>query len=52
MGTIRLIVDGPGYTAPTEVGVDQLSELLTNPKNRLWLDIIDHRVRVLLNRGR
>jgi magnesium transporter len=41
MGTTRLIVDGPGYTAPTEVGVDQLSELLTNPKNRLWLDVSD-----------
>jgi magnesium transporter len=38
---MRLIADGPGYTAPTEVDVDQLSELLVNPKNRLWLDISD-----------
>jgi magnesium transporter len=41
MGTTRLIVDGPGFTVPTEVGVDRLSELLANPKNRLWLDISD-----------
>src|SRR5918992_6181899 len=41
MGTTRLIVDGPGFTMPTEVGVDRLSELLANPKNRLWLDISD-----------
>jgi magnesium transporter len=41
MGTTRLIVDGPDYTLPTEVGVDRLSELLANPKNRLWLDISD-----------
>src|SRR3712207_2004486 len=38
---MRLVVDGPGYVAPTEVGVDRLSELLSNPKNRLWLDIPD-----------
>jgi magnesium transporter len=38
---MRLIADGPGYTAPTEVDVGQLSELLVNPKNRLWLDISD-----------
>jgi magnesium transporter len=41
MGTTRLIVDGPGFNVPTEVGVDRLSELLANPKNRLWLDISD-----------
>jgi magnesium transporter len=41
MGTMRLIVDGPGFTVPTEVGVDRLSELLASPKNRLWLDISD-----------
>jgi magnesium transporter len=34
-------VDGPGFTMPTEVGVDRLSELLASPKNRLWLDISD-----------
>ena len=38
---MRLVVDGPGYVAPTEVGIDQLSELLCNPQNRLWLDIPD-----------
>jgi magnesium transporter len=38
---MRLIVDGPDFTTPTEVGVDRLSELLGNPKNRLWLDITD-----------
>jgi magnesium transporter len=38
---MRLIVDGPGYTSPAEVDVAQLSELLANPKNRLWLDISD-----------
>jgi magnesium transporter len=38
---MRLVVDGPGYVTPTEVGVDRLSELLSNPKNRLWLDIPD-----------
>jgi magnesium transporter len=38
---MRLIVDGPDYAAPTEVDVDRLSELLPNPKNRLWLDISD-----------
>jgi magnesium transporter len=36
---MRLVVDGPEYVTPTEVGIDQLSELLANPKNRLWLDI-------------
>jgi magnesium transporter len=40
MGT-RLVVDGPGFPMPTEVEVDRLSELLGNPKNRLWLDISD-----------
>ena len=39
MGSMRLIVDGPGFAVPTEVGVDRLSDLLGNPKNRLWLDI-------------
>ncbi len=39
--TTRLIVDGPDFPAPTEVGVQQVSELLANPKNRLWLDISD-----------
>ncbi|MDQ3949324.1 MAG: magnesium transporter CorA family protein [Gemmatimonadota bacterium] len=34
-------MDGPDYTMPTEVGVGRLSELLANPKNRLWLDISD-----------
>ncbi|MFN2567622.1 MAG: magnesium transporter CorA family protein [Gemmatimonadaceae bacterium] len=38
---MHLIVDGPGYTSPTEVGIDRLSELLADPKNRLWLDISD-----------
>jgi magnesium transporter len=38
---MRLIVDGPGYTSPAEVDVARLSELLANPKNRLWLDISD-----------
>jgi magnesium transporter len=38
---MRLVVDGPGYVAPTEVGIDRLSELLADPKNRLWLDIAD-----------
>jgi magnesium transporter len=38
---MRLVVDGPEYVAPTEVGVDRLSELLSNPRNRLWLDIPD-----------
>jgi magnesium transporter len=41
MGSMRLVVDGPGFTVPTDVGVDRLSELLANPKNRLWLDISD-----------
>jgi len=36
---MRLVVDGPGYAAPTEVGVDRLSEVLSDPGNRLWLDI-------------
>jgi magnesium transporter len=38
---IRLIADGPGFTTPTEVGVERLSELLADPKSRLWLDISD-----------
>lgn len=38
---MRLVVDGPDFSAPTDVGVDRLSELLANPKNRLWLDIND-----------
>ncbi len=38
---IRLVVDGPEYGSPTEVGVEQLSELLTDPRKRLWLDIRD-----------
>ena len=37
----RLVVDGPDFSVPTEVGVDRVSELLANPKNRLWLDISD-----------
>jgi magnesium transporter len=41
MGTTRLIVDGPEYGSPTEVSVDRLSELLADPKKRLWLDISD-----------
>jgi magnesium transporter len=41
MGTMRLIADGPDFTVPTEVGIDRLSELLANSKNRLWLDISD-----------
>jgi magnesium transporter len=41
MGTMRLVVDGPAFSVPTEVGIDRLSELLTNSKNRLWLDISD-----------
>jgi len=42
---IRLIADGPSFTAPTEVGVDRLSELLADPKSRLWLDISDPGIR-------
>jgi magnesium transporter len=38
---MRLVVDGPGYASPTEVDVGQLSELLANARNRLWLDIRD-----------
>jgi magnesium transporter len=41
MGTTRLVVDGPEYGSPTEVGVDRLSELLADPKKQLWLDISD-----------
>ena len=41
MGTIRLVVDGPEYAAPTEVAVEHLSELLADPRKRLWLDISD-----------
>jgi magnesium transporter len=38
---MRLVADGPDFPTPTEVGVDRLSELLGDPKNRLWLDITD-----------
>jgi magnesium transporter len=38
---MRLLVDGPGYASPTEVGVERLSDLVCDPKNRLWLDISD-----------
>jgi magnesium transporter len=41
MGSTRLVVDGPAFTTPTEVALDRLSELLSDPKNRLWLDISD-----------
>jgi magnesium transporter len=41
MASTRLVVDGPGFTVPTEVGIDRLSEVLANPKNQIWLDITD-----------
>src|SRR5688572_2029617 len=41
MGTTRLVVDRPRFNVPPAVGVARLSELLANPRNRLWLDISD-----------
>lgn len=41
MGTMRLVVDASNQAQPTEVGVDQLGQLLADRENRLWLDISD-----------
>ena len=41
MGSMRLVVDAPDTTAPTEVEVARLGELLVDRRNHLWLDISD-----------
>ena len=41
MGTMRLVVDRCDQSAPAEVDVDRLGELLADRENRLWLDISD-----------
>jgi magnesium transporter len=41
MGTMRLVVDAHDQGTPAEVSVDRLSELLTDQKSQLWLDISD-----------
>jgi magnesium transporter len=41
MGTIRLVVDGPGEGVPTEVDGDRLGELLADRTSMLWLDVAD-----------
>jgi magnesium transporter len=41
MGTMRLVLDAGEPAAPVEAGVDRLAELLSDRKNRLWLDITD-----------
>jgi magnesium transporter len=41
MSSMRLVLDTGEPVAPTEVGVDRLAELLSDRKNRLWLDLSD-----------
>ncbi|HET8622495.1 MAG TPA: magnesium transporter CorA family protein [Gemmatimonadales bacterium] len=41
MGSMRLVVDAPDATAPAEVEVVRLDELLADRRNQLWLDISD-----------
>jgi len=41
MGTIRLVMDGPGQNAPAEVAPERLPQLLADPDHRVWLDITD-----------
>ena len=41
MGSMRLVVDVRDQRSPTEVDVGQLSELLADDTNQLWLDITD-----------
>jgi len=41
MGAMRLVVDRCDQSAPTEVDVARLGELLADRENRVWLDISD-----------
>ena len=41
MGTIRLTIDRPSQSAPLEVGIDRLRDVLDDADARVWIDISD-----------